>query len=186
MFSFEIMLKIWSSIDKPPKPNKKDVIMIDKIEKSGYIIDAWLIPLVISNNPFKIDLVASGGILNIVNRLENIFNILVVSKVDIMIEKRIIYPPIVNIDWIEFLIEFPRISPKFETVINSLWYLFLDVSLWISLSSFFFQFLNMIPTNIDDNKWTNRSLYPKDLFSNKLMPYSWKNKKRSRIIGISY
>ena len=83
MFSFEIMLKIWSSIDKPPKPNKKDVIMIDKIEKSGYIIDTWLIPLVISNNPFKIDLVASGGILNIVNRLENIFNILVGLNVDI-------------------------------------------------------------------------------------------------------
>ena len=152
------MLKIWSSIDKPPKPNKKDVIIIDKIEKLGYIFVAWLIPLVISNKPFKIDLVASGGILNIANRLENIFNILVVSKVDIMIEKRIIYPPIVNIDWIEILIEFPRISPKFETVINSLWYLFFDVSLWISLSSFFFQFLNMIPTNIDDNKWTNRSL----------------------------
>lgn len=103
-------------------------------------------------------MVASEGILNIVNIFENISNILVVSKVDIIIEKRIIYPPIVNIDWIEFLIEFPRISPKFETVINSFWYLFFDVSLWISLSSFFFQFLNMIPINIDDKKWTNRSL----------------------------
>lgn len=186
MFSFAAILYIWSIIDKPPKPNKKDVIIIDKIEKLGDKSDAWLIPLVNSNNPFKRDFKASGGMLNIVNGIENIFNRLVVSKVEIMIEKRIIYPPIVKIDWIEFFIEFPSISPKFEIVINSLWDLFFDVSLWKSLSSFFFQFLKIIATIKADTKWTNRNLYPKILFSNKDIPYSWNNKKRAWIVSVSH
>lgn len=96
--------------------------------------------------------------LKILNGNDNIFNRLVVSKVEIMIEKRIIKPHIVNSGWIEFLIASHNVSLKLETEIKLFWECVLLVNLVKSLSSVFFQFLNIIPTKIEDSKCTNNSL----------------------------
>ena len=141
------MLRIWSIIEIPPKPNKNAQIII-LVDMHLFGIEAIeQIPFVSSSIPV---IVPSEKLFDMPNTFKNgdkvfpnISKILLLFKIDIITEKRTINPPIKKIEFIAEIILVDSISPSELKVI-----LLLIVSVFLFSFVFDFQNLNIIPTVI--------------------------------------
>ena len=116
----ETMLKTCKNIDNPPNPKKKEINI--KLIEIFLIatLDILEMPVVISKQ------LVSEGIARLVSMFkilkigeinwDNIIIILLVVRIDIMLEKITIKPPIINIVEMLFDIDLERTSPKLEKV----------------------------------------------------------------------
>ena len=118
ILAFDVMLRIWSIIEIPPKPNKNEQIIIFVDMHLLGIEAIEQIPFVSSNIPVITPSEKLFDMPNTFNNGDKVFpnisKILLLFKIDIITEKRTINPPIRNIVFIAFIIEEANISPKFE------------------------------------------------------------------------
>lgn len=114
------MLKTCSKTEIPPKPSKKEVMIILIESFLQAILDILLIPLVISKNPVTrgemklesmFNALKMGEILNVIR-----FNSPHVFNIEIILEKIATKPPISNIVDILLVILSARTSPRLEKV----------------------------------------------------------------------
>ena len=151
---FDVMLSTCSKTDSPPRPIKNDVNRI--IVVISFVNDVKkLIPLVNSIIPIIIPCSQLFG---------NSLSILLWNRIDIIIEKSVINPPIVQIVIREFFIEFPSISPIFLKSI------YVGLSSLASLFLFVFQNLKINPIVNVPRICVKRSRVPMFLFLKKQVP----------------
>lgn len=147
----DVILKTWSKTEIPPKPSKNEqIIIFTEIALNG-IFATIETPFVSSTIPAKIPLANDAGRFNLFNKGDTIrdstSNILVLLRIEITTLNSMTNPPIIITVFMELIILFCKIAPRFPKLgaifVSLFEYLRSDM-----LSDFFlhFQNLNKIPT----------------------------------------